>query len=127
MTCVCVLCGQLIHEGSTFHLSRGIGSLEEKAEQDARKFDLLAATLTAHMQKFHSEQSQQITAASWLASKVYAMRFASSSDEKFDTLKAAWQHAILAVLAPETIRAAAQDAAGKASSPAPASDAPSGS
>lgn len=132
MTCYCQLCGAVIigrEALATLAIQRTQNGrqatpaeLEEfqrqtEAARDVQNFDLLAASLGQHIMEAHRNEALNMTACANLASKVYAMTQAESTDQKFAELRAAWRKGIMQAMFPLAYEA---DAAGAAPSGAAA-------
>lgn len=96
MTAACEICGQII----TGREVPAIGlSDEQKQIQALQNFDLLASAMTHHLSLVHQrETGGEMTAVAHIATKVYAMTWATSSVQHFEELRTAWRSSLVSAL-----------------------------
>jgi hypothetical protein len=129
-TAICDLCGTILQAVGppvlVVHHDRVPSENEVQDLADLSEFDLLAGKMAHHICE-HSDHAREMAAVGYLASKVYAMTWASSGVnnqgegfDSFDALRKAWRKAFLTELAKDRTQAAApaaSDAGGSSSDP----------
>lgn len=86
----CQICGAKI---SVENIAMGTNEASREIE-DISEFDLLAHRMVTHLSGQHRKQASEQIIVGMLASKIYAMTWAESQDENFDTLRNSWRKAI---------------------------------
>lgn len=133
MIAACRMCGQLV-TGYTVdaRVKSRITGEDAQVQLDLQEFDALGTAFNHHIVMHHPQEATELAAVCNLTSKVYAMRQAQSSDEKFDALRGAWSETIkLAVFGPPCQAAADLPGSPIGAAPSPSSSSssspPSGS
>jgi hypothetical protein len=110
MTAICKVCGQVVTGVRLATVEKFATTDGEITERDVQQFDALGAAFNQHIALHHPKHATELAAVANLSTKVYAMRQALSSAEKFEALRTVWSDAIKLAIFGAPIQAAAEGA-----------------